>query len=129
MIGKNIELVIEPVEPQEIVASQLMTAPDGYFESIRVFDVLEIDSTEDLLQKITSKIKQGGTLTIEGFDGLAFCKRVIQEGGDELYGKRVVFQNFYSIGALKNNFQDSGQWKIIFASVNSGRYNIKVERS
>jgi len=127
MIGKNIKLVIEPVDHNEVVTSQLMTAPDGYFESIEVFDVLEVDSTEDLLENIILKLGRGGKLTLQGFDGLSFCKRILQEGADELYGKQVVFQNFYSIGFLKESFQKRG-WKINFASINSGRYNLEVER-
>ncbi len=127
MIGKNIKLVVERLEQNEVVVSQLMEAPDGYFEHIEVFDVLEIDSTEDLLEKVVSKLKKGGKLSLEGFDGLAFCERVLQEGAEELYGKRVVFQNFYSIGFLKDHFQKEGH-KIIFANVNMGRYKIVIER-
>lgn len=127
MIGKKVNLVIEPLEPQDVVVGQLMQAPDGYFESIKVLDVLEVDPTENLLELISAKLKKGGELTLQGFDGLAFCKKILQNGADELYGKAVVFQKFYSIGFLKEHFQNNG-WKVNFANVNAGRYNIRVER-
>jgi len=126
MIGKNIRLVIEPVEPNEVVVSQLLTAPDGYFESIEVFDILEVDSTQDILEKISLKVNKKGKLSLQGFDGLSFCKKMI-ENADHMYGKQVVFQNFYSIGFLKEYFQKTG-WKVNFANISSGRYNLEVER-
>jgi hypothetical protein len=128
MIGKKVNLVVEPLEAQDVVVGQLMQAPDGYFEHIKVLDVLEVDPTENLLEAIAVKIKKGGKLTLQGFDGLAFCKKILQDGADELYGKRVVFQNFYSIGFLKEYFQNNG-WKVNFANVNAGRYSIIVERN
>lgn len=127
MIGKNIKLVVEPLEQNEVVVSQLMQAPDGYFKHIEVFDVLEVDSTENLLEKIMLKLGKGSKLTLQGFDGLSFCKKMIYENADQMYGERVIFQNFYSIGFLKEYFQKN-DWKVNFASINSGRYNLEVER-
>ena len=130
MINKTIHLVPHKLQPTDFIEDDLDMSPDGFFTIISATDILENSPSDNILDKLCSKLRMGGFLQLNGIDGLELC-RGVYSGNITLIQYSNIIKNVrrvYSILSLKKYFADK-QWKIEFAGLHQNKYNIKVRKA
>lgn len=129
MIEKKIRLVPNKATDFDYTEQELMQAPDGYFEEIFVLDVLESSKTEDIFEKICSKVRKGGSITIQGYEFVDMCRRVVYGEIPDEHAKIFLrsSNNISSVSSLQSRFSSMG-WNVRLAGCLDGRYKMEVIR-
>jgi hypothetical protein len=129
MISKNINLVVNKRNENDFNEGDLSLAPDSYFNSIFVSDVLELSNNDDVMGNVIKKIKKNGTITFSGVDGLEACRKVFFgetpiEDASGFFGRCNRINSMTSIRTIleKNGLQ------IRFAGVDNGRYLVEAQK-
>ena len=60
----------------EIKEAELQEIPNGYLDSLEIQDALETSRDDQIIEKVCSKIKSGGSLSISGVDGHSLAMSV-----------------------------------------------------
>jgi len=127
---KEIKLVLEKQEGQDILESEFMEAPDSFFTKIVVQDVLEKSNNRDILNAVSNKVRREGTLILEGIDAMDICRRVHYGGITLAEASTLIFHqatSLYSVASLKEHFL-AKEWAIKFAGLKEGRYFLETTR-
>lgn len=129
MISKNINLVVNKRNDNDFSEEDLNLAPDSYFNSIFVSDVLELSDSDELLPNVIQKIKKNGVVILTGVDGLDACRKVFFgestiEDASGFFGKCNRINSMTSIRSLleKNGL------RVTFAGVDNGRYFVEAQK-
>jgi hypothetical protein len=130
MINKSVKIVSNKLSDDDFTETELDLAPDGFFTEIFVLDVLETSPNDDILNKICTKLRKGGVLTLHGIDGLEFCRNVYVGNVDWETISNIIknLNRFNSIVNLKSYFANQN-WPIKFAGLDNNKYNITVIKS
>jgi len=127
---KEIRLTVIKQTESDLVEAEFFDAPDSFFTSITVQDVLEMSDKLDIIDLVAAKVRKNGTLTLEGIDALDVCRRVhygvmtLTSAANDFFTKT---KNLNSVATLKDYFIKK-QWKVNFASLKDGRYLLEVVR-
>jgi len=131
VLEKSIRLTNNKEKSTDFNEFDLLNAPDAFFESIYVLDMLEKSDNKNLLDAVCKKIRKGGSLKLDGIDALNICRSVyhgqlsLSQAADAFF--REV-KSLHSIVSLKEYFIDKG-WEVIFIGLNDGRYLVEVTRA
>lgn len=126
MISKDVRLVNNKVNDNDMTEQDLDLAPDSFFNSVFVMDMLEL-SARDLLPVVVRKVKSGGTLKMVGVDCIDLCRQVFYgelsvEDSSNIFGN---VNRVNSLSSLRTKFINDG-FQIVFAGMNEGRYFLEV---
>jgi hypothetical protein len=130
MINKNIRIVNNKQNQNDMLESELDLAPDGYFNEIFVHDVLETSVDSNILKKISDKVRKNGVLKLTGIDGHEMCRRVyygeesIEQLSESFFGK---INRLNSIVSIKTFFGEL-EWNILFSGIQDGKYFVEVKK-
>lgn len=130
MISKEIRLVPAKQTETDFTCDDLNQAPNSFFLSISVVDVLETSPESNVIDIVCDKIRKGGKILVNGVDGLEVCRQVYYgqislPDASESFFRNI--NNLHSIVTLKQYFLDKG-WDIKFAGLDQGRYLIEAHK-
>lgn len=127
---KEVKLVLEKQEDQDMTEADFILAPDAFFTRIVVQDVLEKSTSSNILELVEGKLRKKGTLILEGIDAADICRRVHYGGISLSDASTLIFKkanNLYSVAALKDYFMKK-EWTVKFAGLKEGRYFLEIIR-
>jgi len=129
MISKNINLVVNKRNENDLSEQDLVLAPDSYFTSIFVSDVLEFSENNDVLASVVQKIRKNGVLILSGIDGLEVCRKVFfgESAIEEASGFFGRCKRINSITSIRTLLESKGL-QIKFAGVDNGRYLVEAQK-
>lgn len=129
MINKNIRIVKNKENSNDVTEEELYKAPDGYFTEIVVSDILETSKNQGVIEAVCNKVRKNGSLVLQGVDGHDLCRNIyygkikIEETSD-YFGE---IERMNSLNSLKTMFTSMG-WNVAFTGLKNGRYFIEVKK-
>ncbi len=129
MINKEIRLVSEKINQNELTEEDFNNVPDSFFNEITVINLLDTSQNNNLLNLVCAKLKRKGTLKINGIDARAVC-RDIYYGKIDLQNASNIFnkiRNLNTISTFKNYFL-SDKWQINFLGTQEYNYFVEVTK-
>lgn len=127
MISKQIRLVVEKINENELTEDDIKLAPDSFFNEITIINLLDVSKNNDLLNIVCNKLKKHGILKINGIDIRSVCRDVYY-GKIDLQNANTIFRNiknFNTISKFKDYFL-SDKWQINFLGMQEYNYFVEV---
>lgn len=129
MISKEVNLVMNKVQENDITEEDLLDSPNGFYEQIKVVDVLETSQRDDLLQVIHSKLKSGGTAVLTGLEGFELCRKVYSGQLGFVEFSRNIIVNVNRIHSLFDlTFMLQNGFNVDYIGMRDDRYHIEVTK-
>jgi hypothetical protein len=130
MISKDISLVVNKANDTDFDEEQLKSAPDSFFNSIFVSDVLELSNDDKVLDNVLSKVKKSGVIKLSGMDGIEMCRRVYFgeipiEASSDFFAQS---KRINSLTSIRTELEKRG-YKVLFAGVDAGRYLVEAKQN
>ena len=113
----------------EIKEAELQEIPNGYLDSLEIQDALETSRDDQIIEKVCSKIKSGGSLSISGVDGHSLAMSVAHGAKplQELGSYVRVANRLNSLNGLREYFM-TRNWEVLSASITTEAYNLEVKK-
>lgn len=129
MINKEIRVVEEKVNINDLTEDELNSTPNHFFNEITIVNILDTSQNNNVLQTIINKLKKNGILKINGTDMRAVCRDVHYGRIDLNTASSIInkINNFNTISSFKNYFLND-EWKIHFIGLKNYNYFIEVKK-